>query len=266
MLSPETRETNRRPGRLRRPWRAPARFLRAFVEAVGDSITITSGYPAPEAGEEMPPALEHAQKRGGEVLVSRRPSGGPGVWRRAVRLAYRAGWVLAVLALLALTSVLALAVVPRAFGYGVLNVNGGSMGDAMPTGSVVIGRWLPAKDVSVGDVILIREDSAAGEAAPKIHRIVSKQVDGPNILVRTKGDANDTLDPREYILPDRVLTPTLTIPYVGRLIGFLTTPDGWALFVLLPAVLIAATMIYGIWFPGRKPALAPAPVPQPGTE
>jgi len=253
MLSPETRETNRRPGRLSRPWRAPARFLRAFVEAVGDSITITSGYPLPEAGEELPLALEHAQKRGGKVLLAETKSlAGPGILRRTAGLLYRIAWIATVLALLALTSVLALAVVPRAFGYSVLVVNGGSMADAMPNGSLVIARWLPGEDVSVGDVILVREDSVTGGAAPKIHRIVSKQIDGPRILVRTKGDANDAPDPREFILPRRVVTPALTVPYAGRVAGLMATPRGWVFFILLPAILAAAAAIHAIWFPARR--------------
>ena len=112
----------------------------------------------------------------------------------------------------------------------------------------------------------MRENVLAGEASPKIHRIASKQVDGAHILVRTKGDANNTIDPQEYILPDRVVTPKLTVPYAGRVSGFVTTPGGWVFFVLMPAALAAAATLQGIWFPGRKPALAAAPVPQWGPE
>ena len=135
MLSPETRTTRKdRSRRLSRPWRAPVRFLRAFADAVGDSITITAGYPLPEA-EELPAALQHARQRGGKVLLPPAvPAPGPGIFLRGLALSYRLAWAAAVLGLLALTAVLALAVAPRAFGSGILVVNGGSMGDAIPNG------------------------------------------------------------------------------------------------------------------------------------
>jgi len=187
MLSPETRTTQKdRSRRLSRPWRAPARFLRAFVDAVGDSITITAGYPMPDT-RELPASLEHARKRGGKVLLPRAAAAAPRAraFRRAFSLLYRLAWIAAVLGLLGLTAVLALAVVPRAFGYSILVVNGGSMGEAIPNGSLVISHSVSAEDVAVGDVILVRENVLAGEARPKVHRIASKQVDGPHILVRT---------------------------------------------------------------------------------
>jgi len=86
---------------------------------------------------------------------------------RRVNLPLAAAWLLLrrllyaafVVVLVTLASALATAVVPRLLGYGTLVVQGASMGDAAPVGSLVIARWTEAGDVAPGDVILIREAS-----------------------------------------------------------------------------------------------------------
>jgi signal peptidase len=159
------------------------------------------------------------------------------------RLAY--GVLLGGLAVLAVA--LALAVLPRLFGYGTLAVNGGSMGETVPKGSLVIARWLAAGEVQPGHVILVNQEDASGMTRPKLHRVVSVQVRGEQTLVQTQGDANATPDPSLYALPSRVWTPARTLPYLGYLLGFLLTPVGWSLAVLLPATLISAGILHSIW-------------------
>ncbi len=152
-----------------------------------------------------------------------------------------------VVALVALAAVLAAAVVPRAFGYGTLVVQGGSMGDSVPMGSLVIAHWTVAEHVELGDVIAVQEETDDGPARPKLHRVVSLDEEGGQILARAKGDANQTTDPKEYILPDRVLVAALTVPYLGYVAGFAMTPLGWAFLVLLPAIVLALLTLRSIW-------------------
>jgi signal peptidase I len=152
-----------------------------------------------------------------------------------------------VIFLVALASALAAAVVPRAFGYSTLVVQGGSMGDSIPNGSLVIARRTAAEQVRVGDAIVVQEETDNEPSRPKLHRIVSLDEEGGQTFVTTKGDANQTADPNEYILPDRVLTPALTVPHLGYLAGFAMTPLGWVFLVLLPATVLAAITLRGIW-------------------
>lgn len=148
------------------------------------------------------------------------------------------------------------AVVPHFFGYGTLVVHGGSMGDSIPNGSLVVGRWMAAEDVRVGDVILITERSEEPGAA-KIHRVVSLESDAGQVLVRTKGDANEAEDPELYVLPDRVLTPVHTLPYLGHVVGFAKTFVGWAILVALPGTVMCILTLRGIWADGDRPAAKP---------
>ncbi len=163
-----------------------------------------------------------------------------------------------VLALLALAVALALAALPRLFGYGTLVVHGGSMSETAPNGSLVIARWIAAEDVELGDVILVQEETASGPARPKLHRVVSLERERGQVLVQTKGDLNETIDPKVYILPDRVLTPAYTLPYLGYLVRFVVTPLGWVILVALPATVVALLVLRGIWAPARETAGEPS--------
>lgn len=142
-----------------------------------------------------------------------------------------------------------------AAGYRPVVVHGGSMGKSIPNGSLVMARWVPAGDVDVGDTILIQEEAADGPAVPKLHRVVSRDADGANILVRTRGDASQAPDPPLYVLPDRVLTPASHVPYLGFAVARVTTPQGWLLFIALPGTLLCLLALHTIWFPAnpRRP-------------
>ncbi len=139
---------------------------------------------------------------------------------------------------------LSLVVVPTLLGYPAVTVQGGSMGDSLPRGSVAITRWLPADEVEAGDVIVI---SHAG-TAPKIHRVVTIEEQDGAFVVETKGDANRTPDPGYTVLNDRVAVRTYTVPYLGYAADFFRTPLGWTLFVLLPIGVLCLRTLRDIWF------------------
>lgn len=151
-----------------------------------------------------------------------------------------------IVGLIAMIAALAVAVVPRFLGYGAVAINGGSMGESIPTGSLMIARWVPDEQVRVGQVIVVAEPGRAAVA----HRVVSLQENGGNILVRTKGDANQAPDPGPFLLPARVLTAAHTIPYLGYLALYVKTPLGLTLFVTLPATLLCLNLLRRIWFAG----------------
>ena len=150
------------------------------------------------------------------------------------------------LGLIAISAALAVAVVPRFLGYGTVAISGGSMEQSIPTGSLIIARWLPDEQVRVGQVIVAKEPGRAAIA----HRVVSLQKDGGNVLVQTKGDANPTPDPRPYVLPPRVLTPEHVIPYLGYLVLFVKTPLGLTFLVTLPATALCLYLLRRIWSAG----------------
>lgn len=166
-----------------------------------------------------------------------------------IGVAFGALRLLVCLGLVLLAAALALAVAPRLLGYHMIAVNGGSMGESIPTGSFVAARWAHAEDVRVGDVVAISEETAS---RPKLHRVTWVQHDEGRVLVQTKGDANATPDAETYVLSDRVLTPSWTIPYVGYVTSVATTKLGWALLVGLPATFVCVLLLKAIWSGDKK--------------
>ena len=171
--------------------------------------------------------------------------------RRHVPLG-EAAHVAVVVALVGLAATLAIAAAPAAAGLRPVVVHGGSMGRSIPNGSLVMARWVAAGEIDVGDTILIQEAGEDGPAVPKLHRVVSRDTDGGNVLVHTRGDASQAPDPPLYVLPNRVLTPTSHIPYLGFVVARVTTVQGWLLFIALPGTLLCLLTLHSIWFPGPR--------------
>lgn len=139
---------------------------------------------------------------------------------------------------------LMLVVIPRLLGHEPLGVEGGSMGDALPHGSLVFTSTRPAEEIEVGDIVVLRN-------APKlpqiIHRVVEIDSSSGRHLATTRGDANAANDPEPFALTSAVVVPTVVLPYVGYLLIFVATPLGWLLGIALPASVVTFLMIRQIW-------------------
>src|SRR3954463_12955949 len=111
--------------------------------------------------------------------------------------------VLKLLAAAGLTTLLAIAVlllVPPLLGYQRYVITGGSMGDALPRGSIAYDEVVPTERIRVGDVITYRPPNSARHLT---HRVV--WIGGrPNGVrqYRTRGDANCAADPKAILLPN----------------------------------------------------------------
>ena len=158
-------------------------------------------------------------------------------------------WGLVLLMAVAVAA-LALALAPRLFGFTTYVVYGGSMGGALPAGSVAMADWRPARAAGPGDIVVVGTD-VNGERLPYAHRLESVRVYSGQVIIQTKGDANAAADPEPIILKDtdRVMKVHLRVPLVGYLVHFVQTSLGWVLAVLLPATLLCATILRDIWHP-----------------
>lgn len=155
--------------------------------------------------------------------------------------------------LVAIVLCLALLALPGLFGYGTLVVRSGSMAQTAPVGSLVVARPLDARDVRVGEVILVRRDGATA-SAPVLHRVVSLTHHEGEVVVTTKGDSNAAPDPTQYLLRGRTMTPVLAVPHVGRVFAAVHTPLGWTLLIALPATVLLCVQLRTIWTPPRRSA------------
>lgn len=136
----------------------------------------------------------------------------------------------------------------RAGGHEMIVVQGASMGDALPLGSIVATESISAEQVRRGDVVLVSEPGAT----PFLHRITSLSRSGSQVVVRTKGDANDKPDPHEYILPASVKRATFELPYAGYILAQTRAPIARMAMLTLLVALFAIMALRRIFASGRS--------------
>lgn len=149
--------------------------------------------------------------------------------------------------ILAGTAAAVLAVLlPRVAGAVPYAILSGSMQPTLPAGSLVVVRPVPADRIGVGSVITYQVES--GDPTTVTHRVagVGYTADGRRFL-RTRGDANDSVDARP-VLPVQVAgTMWYSVPLLGYAPA-LITPERREQVTLLVSVLLGAytlTMFVG---------------------
>jgi len=144
----------------------------------------------------------------------------------------------------------AVTLVPAALGLQHYVIVGGSMTGSIDRGSVVFDEEVPVGALQRGDVITFSQPagSAAAEATGLVtHRIYSiEQVHGREVL-RTKGDANQGPDPWRISLDlPRQAKVVAHVPYVGYALAALEIRWVRMLFIGIPALLIALSILAGM--------------------
>ncbi|HEX2409714.1 MAG TPA: signal peptidase I [Solirubrobacteraceae bacterium] len=161
---------------------------------------------------------------------------------RAGRLAAGAALVVAVVAAIGVLA-------PSLWGWQRYAIVSGSMTGTYDRGSLVFAEVVPVADLRVGDVITYQPPPGAGPDHLITHRIASMGRDGAGKRVfRTKGDANPVADPWTF----RLEQPTqararIGIPYVGHALSALGRSGVRTAVITLPALLLAAISLAGLW-------------------
>jgi signal peptidase I len=154
------------------------------------------------------------------------------------RLANLALWGIIAL-LLAVTATVTL--VPSATGLKAVNIVAGSMGEALPFGSLAYID--PKVEPTVGSIITYR----FGEATPVSHRVTAIGPDpsGNGIEYTTRGDANKTDDPRP-VYPENIIGVVVTsIPAIGAATSLLGK---------FQVQLFLALVALGLWWYASTPS------------
>lgn len=122
-----------------------------------------------------------------------------------------------------------------ALGYRPVVVLTGSMGDAVPAGSLAVAA--PTDGVELGDVLVMR-----GAGRPTVtHRVVDVETDATGAtVVTTRGDANPDIDPSVYAVGERELTVRWVVPGAGRVLVAARRP-------LVGSLLVGAVVIGFLW-------------------
>jgi len=145
------------------------------------------------------------------------------------RIAGILGWIVGG----AVGLLLAASFVPTLFGLESMVVVSGSMGRAMPVGSVALTREVDARSVSVGDIVSFRR---RGAVETTTHRVTAVKIQGSQVLFTTKGDANATIDPETAVFDGRVHRVEHVVPFAGYIVRDARSPYGAVGLFFVPIV------------------------------
>ena len=147
---------------------------------------------------------------------------------------------------LACAALVGLGLLPRTGWYRPVTVLSGSMRPTFAPGDMVVVTPEPLGDVRVGQIISYR--IPVGDHHVQSHRVVRVIHDGGRVLVRTKGDANDSVDPWTAELHGTTAWRVrAVVPKLGRLIFWFRLPLVHLLTVILVPLLLALLGVAEIW-------------------
>ena len=156
--------------------------------------------------------------------------------------------LLPIAALASLTAIGLLMLVPPLLGYERYVIEGGSMGSALPRGSIAYEEVVKTSEIAKGDVITYRPPPGSGPAGLVTHRIAQVRHVASRPVFRTRGDANPVADPWTFTLPGPKQARVVAgVPYVGYLLAALSDRRVRMLVVGVPALLIAVSALAGLW-------------------
>jgi signal peptidase len=161
----------------------------------------------------------------------------------------RIAGVAAALGVLGLLGVAALMLLPPVLGYKRYVIEGGSMGSAIPRGSIAYEEVVPAARIGVGDVITYRPPGQGGRGRRLVtHRVVWTGRDRRGErLYRTRGDANATADPWTFTLPARAQARVVFhVPVAGYAVAALSVRAVRMAVIGGPALAIAFGAFAGL--------------------
>ena len=157
---------------------------------------------------------------------------------------------------LAACSVLVLAVLglgPHTGRYQVVTILSGSMGATAPAGAVAFSTPVPTGAVRVGDVITYA--IPVEDRRIVTHRVVEVVETGDSPVVRTKGDANEAVDPWLARLdPGVAWKVRFSVPWLGHAVSFLRRPPVQLVLVRTIPFLVAILWLREIWGWSARPA------------
>lgn len=121
----------------------------------------------------------------------------------------------------------------RLFGLRPFCVLSGSMEPTYHVGSLIYVKDVPAEQIKVGDPItfVLNEDLFIAT-----HRVID--IDAENELFYTKGDANDAPDGKPVYFKNLLGRPVFSIPYLGYVSNYLSSPPGMYVGICGAVVLV----------------------------
>jgi signal peptidase I len=229
-------------------WRRQYNETRPQHSAVEDELQAPQVSDAAGSLEAEPSVAQTLQPKAGSVGLSEPGAKSPensqnqDGWKtrvpkwvvKATKVAEYVGIILVVL----LMTMVVLALLAPHFGWRADTVLSGSMEPALPVGCVEVTKPVTPEDIKVGDIITFR---SLTNGKLMSHRVIAVEED-ESYQFRTKGDANEDVDPYSIPSENVVGRVCFKVAHVGRVVEYLKTPIGFILLGLCGFALILAEM------------------------
>lgn len=124
-------------------------------------------------------------------------------------------------------------------------VQSDSMSPTIDAGDVVFVYATPPEQITEGDVITF-ERAGAGESNRVTHRVVEVVERDGERQFRTKGDANEDLDPQLVPASQVIGVVGFHVPLIGYVTSFAQTRLGILALVVVPAVLLVVSEMWDL--------------------
>ncbi|RZU30567.1 signal peptidase I [Blastococcus saxobsidens] len=149
---------------------------------------------------------------------------------------------------------LLLAVGPHVLGYRTMTMLTDSMAPDIESGDITVVTAIAVEDVTEGMVLAYH--MPIGDGSLVTHRVISvEHTPEGRVQVRTKGDANEALDPWTAQLEgDTAYQVRMVVPELGHLVTLLRTPGLSHLLVYGAPFLLATWLLMTIWRPREDDA------------
>ena len=142
-------------------------------------------------------------------------------------------------------AVLLSAAVPLAFGARSMVVKSGSMTPTIRTGDVVVVRSISPAEAKVGEIVTFKDPDGSDRLL--VHRVRAIVDRGARYFFTTQGDANSTREHWSVPANGTIGTVVYRVPALGFVAGWITSPGGRIGLVIIPALLLAGSLLVGIW-------------------
>lgn len=154
----------------------------------------------------------------------------PAALKKIINIISTVGVALVVLCAILLVGV-------RIFGFQPFAVLSGSMEPAYHVGDLIYVKSVDYRELAQGDVItfLLSEDTVATH---RIVEVVPDEEDASVLRYRAKGDANDTEDGSLVHYKNVIGTPKFSLPYLGYVASYISSPPGMYVAIGACAMLI----------------------------
>jgi signal peptidase I len=136
---------------------------------------------------------------------------------------------------------------PLAVGFKSFTVLSGSMEPVISTGDVIVVKRISASDARIGDVVSFRLPEDPNRILS--HRVTRIRAAGGSVAFVTQGDANTGVERWEVPTNGTIGRVEFHVPKLGYITNRVGSPFGKLAFLVLPAVLLAASELYKIWRP-----------------